>query len=86
MKMKQYNYIKAPIAVAERIGLADMRHTAGEGFVILSESDMRMVDMTLEEKAAALGCEILSEAEADILVNQPVEIPVENEEEKGGEA
>lgn len=82
MKMKQYNYIKAPIAVAERIGLADMRRAAGEGFVILSKSDMRMVDMTLEEKVAALGCEILSEAEADILVNQPVETPVENKKEE----
>lgn len=79
--MKQYNYIKAPIAVAERIGLADMRRAAGEGFVILSESDMRMVDMKLEEKVAALGCEILSEEEAGLLVNQP-ETPAENKEEE----
>lgn len=80
--MIQYNYIKAPIAVADRIGLADMRRSAGEGFVILSESDLRMVDLTLEEKVAALGCEIISESEAEGLINQPQQTPVDNKEEE----
>lgn len=83
--MIQYDYIKAPIAVAERIGLADMRRSAGDGFVILSESDLRMIDLTLEEKVATLGCEIISESEAEALINQPQQTPVDNkmeEEEK----
>lgn len=80
--MIQYNYIKAPIAVAKRINLAEMRQSAGEGFVILSESDLRMVDLTLEEKVAALGCEIISESEAEELINQPQQPPVDNKKEE----
>lgn len=80
--MIQYNYIKAPIAVAERISLEGMRQSAGEGFVILSESDMRMIDLTLEEKVSALGCKIISESEAEELINQPQQTPVKEEEEE----
>lgn len=68
--MRQYNYIKAPAALAERIGLAGMRKPAGEGFIILSESDMRMVDLTPEEKVAFFGCEVLSEQQAATMINK----------------
>lgn len=66
----EYKYIKAPIEVVARIGLESMRKSAGEGFVILSESDMRMIDVSLEEKAALFGCEVLTEQEATKIVSE----------------
>lgn len=66
----EYNYMKAPVEVAKRIGLDGIRKSAGEGFVVLSESDMRMVDLTTEEKALFFGCEMLTEQEAIQLISE----------------
>ncbi len=76
--MEDYNYYKTPIAVAERLGLADMRNSAGEGFVILSKSDLRMLDMTVEEKVQFFALEVYDEGEALHLIEENKE--EENEE------
>lgn len=61
-------YYKAPIYVAERLGVKNIRRSAGEGFVILSESDMKTVDVTVDEKVQLFGCEVLTEEQANILI------------------
>lgn len=68
-KMGKYNYIKAPVSVAKRAGLDGMRRSAGTGYVILSESDLRMLDLTVVEKIEFFGCEAVTEEQAAALVN-----------------
>lgn len=72
-----YMYILAPVELAERAGLKGMRQETGNQ-VILNESDMRMVDMTIAEKVEYFGCTPIGEEQALILINQQKE--KENEE------
>lgn len=70
-------YYKSPTYLAERLGIQGIRRACAEGFVILTEADMRMVDVTIGEKVHLFGCEELTEDQASVLLS--------NYEKKGGD-
>lgn len=70
-------YYKAPVLLAERLGIQGIRRACADGYVILTEADMRMVDVTINEKVQFFGCEEITESQATVLLS--------NYEKKGGD-
>lgn len=61
-------YFKVPKSIAARAGLdARLREEVDEDFLLLSEKDIRMISLTIEERVHALGICPLCEQENDEL-------------------
>ena len=74
-------YFKAPSYLAERLGIQDARRIVSGDYVVLTEADMRMIDVTIDEKVKFFGCEVLTEQQSiDLLsINKTKEKEVEND-------
>ena len=68
--MRTTKYYKVQPSVAERSGVADVRYRTADGMMILNEQDVRMIRLEPEEYLKGVVEAILTEEEADLLIEQ----------------